>query len=222
MNILTRAAPEFVGTALLVAAIVGSGIMGQSLTTDVGVQLLLNMISAILALGVLIVLLAPLSGAHFNPVVTLALALRREISWSSAGIYVAAQALGGVSGTGLAHLMFQKPLLELSDTQRLTPGTFVGEVVATAGLVFIIVALVHRNRSSVIAVAVPAWIGSAYFFTSSTSFANPAVTLGRVFTDSFAGISAESAGGFVAAQFLGASLALALALALPSQKENQP
>ena len=222
MNLLTRAGSEFVGTALLVTAIVGSGIMGQSLTTDVGVQLLLNMISAILALGVLIVLLAPLSGAHFNPVVTLALTLRREISWSSAGIYVAAQALGGVSGTGLAHLMFQKPLLELSDTQRLTPGTFVGEVVATAGLVFIIVALVHRNRSSVIAVAVPAWIGSAYFFTSSTSFANPAVTLGRVFTDSFAGISAESAGGFVAAQFLGAALALALALALPSQKENQP
>ena len=222
MNLLTRAGSEFVGTALLVTAIVGSGIMGQSLTTDVGVQLLLNMISAILALGVLIVLLAPLSGAHFNPVVTLALTLRREISWSSAGIYVAAQALGGVSGTGLAHLMFQKPLLELSDTQRLTPGTFVGEVVATAGLVFIIVALVHRNRSSVIAVAVPAWIGSAYFFTSSTSFANPAVTLGRVFTDSFAGIAAESAGGFVAAQFLGAALALALALALPSQKENQP
>ena len=222
MNLLTRAGSEFVGTALLVTAIVGSGIMGQSLTTDVGVQLLLNMISAILALGVLIVLLAPLSGAHFNPVVTLALTLRREISWSSAGIYVAAQALGGVSGTGLAHLMFQKPLLELSDTQRLTPGTFVGELVATAGLVFIIVALVHRNRSSVIAVAVPAWIGSAYFFTSSTSFANPAVTLGRVFTDSFAGIAAESAGGFVAAQFLGAALALALALALPSQKENQP
>jgi arsenate reductase len=137
-------------------------------------------------------------------------------------MYVAAQAFGGVSGVGLAHLMFQKPLLEFSDTQRLTPGTFVGEVVATAGLVFIIVALVHRNRSSLIALVVPAWIGSAYFFTSSTSFANPAVTLGRIFTDSFAGISAESAGGFVAAQILGAALALALALALPSEKENQP
>jgi glycerol uptake facilitator-like aquaporin len=196
--------------------------MGQSLTTDVGVQLLLNMLSAILALGVLIALLAPLSGAHFNPAVTFALTLRRELPWSTAGIYVAAQVFGGVSGVGLAHLMFQKPLLEFSDTQRLTPGTFVGEVVATAGLVFIIVALVHRNRSSFIAFVVPAWIGSAYFFTSSTSFANPAVTLGRIFTDSFAGISAESAGGFVAAQLLGASVALALALALPSQKENQP
>ena len=222
MNLLSRVGAEFVGTALLVAAIVGSGIMGQSLTTDVGVQLLLNMISAILALGVLISLLAPLSGAHFNPAVTFALTLRRELPWSTAGMYVAAQAFGGVSGTVLAHLMFQKPLLEFSDTQRLTPGTFVGEVVATAGLVFIIVALVHRNRSSLIALVVPAWIGSAYFFTSSTSFANPAVTLGRIFTDSFAGISAESAGGFVAAQILGAALALALALALPSEKENQP
>ncbi|MFM1953570.1 MAG: hypothetical protein RL187_779 [Actinomycetota bacterium] len=222
MTLPSRVGAEFVGTALLVAAIVGSGIMGQSLTTDVGVQLLLNMLSAILALGVLIALLAPLSGAHFNPAVTFALTLRRELPWSTAGIYVAAQVFGGVSGVGLAHLMFQKPLLEFSDTQRLTPGTFVGEVVATAGLVFIIVALVHRNRSSFIAFVVPAWIGSAYFFTSSTSFANPAVTLGRIFTDSFAGISAESAGGFVAAQLLGASVALALALALPSQKENQP
>ena len=205
-----RGGAELIGTALLVAAVIGSGIMAEAVTSDVGLRLLLNQLSTILGLGVLIAALMPVSGAHINPVVTLALFLRRALSGADAVMYVLAQLLGSLGGVVLAHVMFGEVLISISGQDRLTTGTFVGEVVATAGLVAVIILLAHRGQESVIPLAVPAWIGSAFFFTSSTAFANPAVTLGRMWTDSFTGIAPLSGLGFVGAQLVGMALALAL------------
>lgn len=212
MCLAGRAVAEFVGTALLVAIVIGSGIMAQSLTSDVGVSLLLNQLASVFGLGVLIVVLMPISGAHINPAVSLAILLRREISGGETAVYVIAQLLGGMGGVALAHVMFGRAVLEISRNDRLTTGTFVGEIIATAGLIAIIVLLVQRGSASLIPLVVPAWIGAGYVFTSSTSFANPAVTLGRMFTDSFAGISPLSGLGFMAAQLLGMAVALALVI----------
>jgi glycerol uptake facilitator-like aquaporin len=212
MSLSGRAVAEFVGTALLVAIVIGSGIMAESLTSDVGVSLLLNQLATVLGLGVLIAVLMPISGAHINPAVSLAILLRREISGGEAAVYVVAQLLGGMGGVALAHVMFGRAVLEISGNDRLTTGTVVGEIVATAGLIAIIVLLVQRGSASLIPVVVPAWIGAGYVFTSSTSFANPAVTLGRMFTDSFTGISPLSGLGFMAAQLVGMVLALALVI----------
>ena len=217
-----RGGAEFIGATLLVAAVIGSGIMAEAVTSDVGLRLLLNQLSTILGLGVLIAVLMPVSGAHINPVVTLALFLRRALSGADAVMYVLAQLLGSLGGVVLAHLMFGEVLISISGQDRLTTGTFVGEVVATAGLVAVIILLAHRGQESVIPLAVPAWIGSAFFFTSSTAFANPAVTLGRMWTDSFTGIAPLSGLGFIGAQLVGMALALALVTSLVSgSKENK-
>jgi glycerol uptake facilitator-like aquaporin len=212
MSLSGRAVAELIGTALLVAIVIGSGILAETLTSDVGVSLLLNQLATVLGLGVLIAVLMPISGAHINPAVSLAILLRREISGGEAAVYVIAQLLGGMAGVALAHVMFGRAVLEISGNDRLTTGTFVGEIVATAGLIAMILLLVQRGSSSVIPLVVPAWIGAGYVFTSSTSFANPAVTLGRMFTDSFAGISPLSGLGFMAAQLVGIAVALALVI----------
>ena len=212
MSLSGRAVAEFFGTALLVAIVIGSGIMAETLTSDVGVSLLLNQLATVLGLGVLIAVLMPISGAHINPAVSLAILLRQEISAGEAAVYVMAQFLGAMGGVALAHVMFGRAVLEISGNDRLTTGTFVGEIVATAGLIAMILLLVQRGSSSVIPLVVPAWIGAGYVFTSSTSFANPAVTLGRMFTDSFAGISPLSGLGFMAAQLVGIAVALALVI----------
>lgn len=213
---MLRLVAEFLGTAALVAAVVGSGIMGESLTSDTGVVLIINQVATVLALAVLVALLLPLSGAHINPAVTLVMALTRRMSPGAAVGYVAVQLVGGVLGTVIAHAMFDRPLLELSTNDRLGPGTFIGEVVATAGLLAVIVTALYQEKTHWLPWLVPAWIGTAFFFTSSTSFANPAVTLGRVFTDSFTGIAPGSLFGFVTAQIVGAILALVIVL--PFQK----
>jgi len=207
-----RLSAEFVGTAALLAAVVGSGLMGESLTSDTGIVLVINQLATVLALAVLVALLLPLSGAHINPAVTLVMALTRRISTGAALGYVAVQLVGGVLGTVIAHAMFDRTLLELSSNNRIGTGTFVGEVVATAGLVAVILTALYQEKTHWLPWLVPAWIGTAFFFTSSTSFANPAVTLGRVFTDSFTGIAPESLVGFVGAQLVGALLALVVVL----------
>ena len=210
MHAAIRGGAELIATALLVAAVIGSGIMAEAVTSDVGLRLLLNQLSTILGLGVLIAALMPVSGAHINPVVTFALFLRRAVSGADAVMYVLAQLLGSLGGVVLAHVMFGEVLISISGQDRLTTGTFIGEFVATAGLVAVIILLAHRGQESVIPLAVPAWIGSAFFFTSSTAFANPAVTLGRMWTDSFTGIAPISGVGFIGAQLVGMALALAL------------
>lgn len=221
MHAAIRGGAELIGTALLVTAVIGSGIMAEAVTSDVGLRLLLNQLSTILGLGVLIAALMPVSGAHINPVVTLALFLRRALSGADAVMYVLAQLLGSLGGVVLAHVMFGEVLISISGQDRLTTGTFVGEVVATAGLVAVIILLAHRGQESVIPLAVPAWIGSAFFFTSSTAFANPAVTLGRMWTDSFTGIAPLSGLGFMGAQLVGMALALALVTPLVSGSKEK-
>jgi len=205
-----RLCAEFFGTAALVAAVVGSGIMGESLSSDAGVVLVINQLATVLALAVLVALLLPVSGAHINPAVTVVMALTRRISAGAGLGYVLVQLAGGVLGTLIAHLMFDRALLELSSNDRMGLGTFVGEVVATAGLLAVILTALYQEKASWLPWLVPAWIGTAFFFTSSTSFANPAVTLGRVFSDSFTGIAPASLLGFVGAQLVGALIALAV------------
>lgn len=214
-----RALAEFLGTGLLVTVVVGSGIAAQRLSTDTGLQLLENSIATALGLGVLIVLLAPVSGAHFNPVVSLADAIlaRRTNTGLPARdlvVYLPAQIIGGIGGTALANTMFATPTA-ISTTDRATPATFLAEIVATAGLVLLIMGLRRTVRPApMIAAAVGAYIGAAYWFTSSTSFANPAVTIGRIFSDTFAGIAPASVLPFLAAQLIGACVAVGLTVAL--------
>lgn len=214
-----RALAEFLGTGLLVTVVVGSGIAAQRLSTDTGLQLLENSIATALGLGVLILLFAPVSEAHFNPVVSFAdyilgRSSRTGLTGAGLGIYVAAQLTGGICGAILANAMFATATA-ISTTDRATPATFLAEIVATAGLVVLIVGLSRTGRTiPVIATAVGSYIGAAYWFTSSTSFANPAVTIGRIFTDTFAGIAPASVIPFIGAQLLGAALGGGLGVAL--------
>jgi glycerol uptake facilitator-like aquaporin len=210
---------EFLGTALLVTAIVGSGIMGSHLSGDLLVALIANALSTALALGLLILTLGPVSGAHFNPVVSMALAINQRFKAPRVAPYLAAQFAGAISGAILANVMFGSVAIQVSSKGMASEGTAIGEVVATAGLVFIILNLIQSKRADLIPIAVPAWIGSAYFFTSSTSFANPAVTVGRIFTDSFAGIGPQSVPSFVIAQLLGAALGIVLAKVFAKSKK---
>jgi arsenate reductase len=211
---------EFAGTALLVTAVVGSGIMAATLSPhDVGLQLLENSTATAFALAVLILIFGPVSGAHFNPVVSaadwfLGRRIGTGITATDLGGYVAAQVLGGISGAILANLMFNLDPVSWSHTRRLAGHLWLGEVVATAGLVLLIFALARSGRASVAPAAVGAYIGAAYWFTSSTSFANPAVTIGRAFTDTFAGIAPGSVPGYLAAQLVGLAVGLGLLLAL--------
>ncbi|WP_454294156.1 aquaporin [Salana multivorans] len=208
-----RATAELLGTGLLVAVVVGSGIAAQRLSPgDVGLQLLENSIATALGLAVLILIFQPVSGAHFNPVVTLAdRTLGASCSVGTIVAYVAAQVIGGIGGAVLANAMFDTPTA-LSTTERATAGHLLGEVVATAGLILLIFALVRTGRAALAGPAVGAYIGAAYWFTSSTSFANPAVTIGRIFTDTFAGIAPASAWPFLLAQLLGAAVGVGLVL----------
>jgi glycerol uptake facilitator-like aquaporin len=210
---------EFLGTALLVTAIVGSGIMGSNLSGDLLVALIANALSTALALGLLILTLGPVSGAHFNPVVSMALAIDQRFKAPRVAPYLTAQFAGAISGAILANVMFGAAAIQVSSKGMASEGTAIGEVVATAGLVFIILNLIQSKRADLIPIAVPAWIGSAYFFTSSTSFANPAVTVGRIFTDSFAGIGPQSVPSFVIAQLLGAALGIVLAKVFAKSKK---
>lgn len=216
MNLRRRALAEFLGTAALVTIVVGSGIMAQTLSPgNVGLQLLENSTATVFGLGVLIAVLGPVSGAHFNPVVSLAdwWHGRRDGSGPPAkdvAAYAAAQVAGGVSGSILANAMFAEPLISWSATTRSAPHLWLGEAVATAGLIVVIFCLVRAGRAAHAPIVVASYIGAAYWFTSSTSFANPAVTIGRAFSDSFAGIAPASVPGFIAAQLAGGALGLLL------------
>lgn len=210
---------EFLGTGLLVAAVIGSGIMASNLSGDLLVALIANGISTVLVLGVLILTLGPVSGGHFNPVVSIALAIDQRFKAVRVVPYLVAQFAGAIAGAVLANVMFGSAAIQVSSKGMVSEGAAIGEVVATAGLVFIILNLIKSKKSELIAVAVPAWIGTAYFFTSSTSFANPAATVGRIFSDSFAGIGPQSVPSFVIAQLLGAALGIALARVFAKPKK---
>ncbi|MBC8094126.1 MAG: aquaporin family protein [Pseudonocardia sp.] len=215
-----RLLAELVGTALLVTVVVGSGIAAEELSPDdVGLQLLENSLTTVFGLGVLILLFGPVSGAHFNPVVSAAdwLLGRRSgsgLSGRDVAAYTGAQTVGAVLGAVLANAMFDLAPLQISDKVRASPGLWLGEIVATAGLIALIFALARSGRAALSAAAVGAYIGAAYWFTSSTSFANPAVSIGRIFSDSFAGIAPGSVPAFVVAQVVGAALGLGLIVAL--------
>ncbi|PAP93861.1 aquaporin [Mesorhizobium wenxiniae] len=205
-----RIVAEALGTAMLVATVVGSGIMADRLTDDVGLTLLGNTLPTGAILVVLITILGPISGAHFNPAVTLVFALRREINATAALAYVIAQLVGGVAGTLLAHAMFELPILQISQTVRTGNGQWLAELVAAFGLVFTILAGL-RFRSDAIPWLVGLYITAAYWFTASTSFANPAVAIARAVSNTFAGIRPVDLPAFVVAELLGALLAMALA-----------
>jgi glycerol uptake facilitator-like aquaporin len=210
-----RLLAELVGTALLVAVVVGSGIAAQQLSPrDVGLELLENSTATMLGLAILILMLAPVSGAHFNPVVSaadwiLGRGTGTGLSGRDVAAYTVAQCTGGIAGALLANAMFKLDLAQIATKHRGSSGHFIGEIVATAGLVALIFALARTGRAAVSAAAVGAYIGAAYWFTSSTSFANPAVTVGRMFSDTFAGIAPSSAPGFIVAQAIGGVLGLA-------------
>jgi glycerol uptake facilitator-like aquaporin len=215
-DLARRLSAEFLGTALLVTVVVGSGIAAERLSPDdVGLQLLENSTATALGLTVLILLFGPVSGAHLNPVVSAAdwlLGRRAGTGLAAGGVaaYTVAQVIGAVAGAELANLMYAVPLGELSTKDRTGGDLWLGEVVATVGLVALIFALARTGRGLLAAPAVGAYIGAAYWFTSSTSFANPAVTIGRVFSDTFAGIAPGSVPGFVVAQLFGGAVAVAL------------
>lgn len=205
-----RLLAEFLGTAFLLAGVIGSGIMAERLTDDVGLQLLANTGATVGVLYAIILMFGPVSGAHFNPAVTLADILLQKRPWSDFGPYVAAQLVGGAVGVMAANLMFDLDAVNVSEKVRDGSGQYLGEVIATFGLVALIFSLVRTGRDHLPAGAVAAYIGGAYWFTSSTSFANPAVSVTRTLSDTFAGIDPGSAPMFIVMQFVGALLAVAV------------
>jgi arsenate reductase len=215
-----RLAAEFVGTTFLLIAIVGSGIMAETFTEDPGLQLFENALVTAAALTAMILALGSVSGAHFNPAVTLADRAFRGVSNRATAGYIGAQIAGGVTGVVLANLMFDLPAITLSTTARSGSGLWLAEGIATFGLLLVIFGVVKAGRSDVAAFAVGAYIAGAIFFTSSTAFANPAVTIARVFTDTFAGIEPSSAPAFVVAELIGTVLAIGAAAYLFSHLED--
>jgi len=209
---------EFVGTGVLAATVVGSGIMATSLTKDVALQLLIVAVPTVFILAVLIQMLAPISGAHFNPAVSLVDFLNKGLSAKKLVLYVVAQVFGGVLGVITANAMFELPGIQASAHARSGAGLWLGEVVATAGLILVIQLIGAQKNGKYVPFAVAGWIGAAYFFTSSTSFANPAVTFARAFSDTFAGIELSSVPAFILAQLIGAGVGLLLARSLKSGK----
>lgn len=201
---------EGLGSTLLVTTVVGSGIMAERLTDIPALALLANALATAAILVVLVSVLRPISGAHLNPVVTLAAALSRDLRSGVAVAYVVAQIVGGLLGTALAHLMFDLPVIQLSRHVRTGGGPWLGEVVATAGLMLVI-SVASARQANALPALVGLYIGAAYWFTSSTSFANPAVTLARAFTDTLSGISLADVPAFVVAQLVGAAIGVALA-----------
>jgi glycerol uptake facilitator-like aquaporin len=216
---LRQVATEFSGSAGLAIVVIGSGIAAQRLSTDTGLQLLENALVTALGLAVLILVFQPVSGAHFNPVVSAVDAVLDGRRWTDVARYVPAQVAGCIVGAVLANLMFGLPAISWSTTERATWPHLLAEIVATAGLVVVIFALVRTERAALVAPAVGAYIGAAYFFTSSTSFANPAITVGRMFSDTFAGIAPASVPAFLGAQLVGGAVGwLAVRVLFPKQE----
>ncbi len=211
---------EFLGTGLIALAVVGSGYMAASLSEDLLLQLLVNALATIFILGLSISLLAPIGGAHFNPVVTGTLALMNQFPKRDVLPYWIAQIIGGIGGTILANLMFTSSPIEISEKSRGSSQIFLGEVIATAILLLLILLLIKQSRTSAIPIAVSAWIGGAYFVTVSTSFANPAITIARTFTNNFTGIAPSSVPLFIVAQIVGAALAALLVNGLVKNERN--
>ena len=210
MSLLRRLAAEFLGAALLIIAVVGSGIMATNLTDDVALQLLANAGATVGALIALILMFGPISGAHFNPVVTVASCWFDGRSWRDVVPYAIVQTIGGIVGAATANLMFGVEVLGRSTKVRDGGGIWLGEVVAVVGLLFVIFLISRGPRPDSVPVAVGVWIGGAYWFTSSTSLANPAVTIARSFSDSFAGIAPASVPMFVVMQLIGLVVAVTL------------
>lgn len=217
MELLRKLMAEGLGTALLLAVVIGSGVMGERLSGgNVAIALLANTLATVGGLYVLIEVMGPVSGAHFNPAVSAAMVWRGELALAALLPYVTAQLAGAVLGAWLAHLMFELPVLQFSSKLRTGTGVWLAEVVATAGLLLVIL----RAPAGRVAAMVASYIGAAYWFTASTSFANPAAVVGRLFSDSFAGIAPASAPAFVLAELAGAALGLAIhaALQTPAQR----
>jgi glycerol uptake facilitator-like aquaporin len=213
---------EYLGTALITATVIGSGIMVQALTRDVLLQLFVNTFATVLILGLAIWLLAPISGAYFNPAVLLVAFIRRELSALHLLTFTLVQVAGAASGAILSHALFNRTLIDPSTTSRVGSWLFLSEVVATAGLIATIFIASNQGRGHNAFWLVPLWIGGAYVFTSSTSFANPAITLGRSLTDSFAGIAIASVPVFIAAQLLGAMVGHFIAEILVKRESETP
>ena len=224
LDLARRLSAEFLGTALLIVAVIGSGIMAARLSPDdVGLQLLENAAATAGALIGLILMFGAVSGAHFNPVVTILDRLLGSISSRDTGLYVVVQIAGGCAGAVLANLMFELPAVEWSTKDRSSAALWLSEIVATVSLLLVIQGCVRTGRARVVPFAVGAWIGGAYWFTSSTSFANPAVTIARTMSDSFAGIAPASAPAFIGAQLVGVSIAFVLVrFFYPTPKSGQP
>lgn len=210
LDLARRLTAEAIGTAFLLIAVVGSGIMASQLSDDVGLQLLENAIATGGALIGLILMFGAVSGAHFNPAVTLLDRLLGSLSTRDAALYVVAQVIGACVGTIVANVMFELPAIELSTTTRSSGALWLSEVVATIGLLLVIQGCVRTGRAAAVPFAVGAWITGAYWFTSSTSFANPAVTVARTLSDTFAGIDPGSAPMFIAMQLVGTAIAFGL------------
>src|SRR3954452_7938894 len=205
-----RLLAEFLGSAFLAALVIGSGIAAAQLSRDVGLQLLENAAATAAGLFAIILMFGPVSGAHFNPVVSLVDAAFGGITRRHALAYIPAQIAGCVSGAVLANAMFSEAAVSISETHRASPAHLLSEVVATIGLLLVIFSLVRSGRATTAPAAVGAYIGAAYWFTSSTSFANPAITVGRMFSDTFAGIAPASAPAYVVAQLVGGGVAIGL------------
>ncbi len=210
LDLARRLAAEALGTGLLIVAVIGSGIMATNLSVDVGLQLLENAAATAGALIGLILMFGAVSGAHFNPVVTITDRFLGTTTTRDTGLYVVAQVIGGCLGAMAANLMFELPAVNLSTKTRSSPALWFSEVIATVTLLLLINGCVRTGRAKVIPFAVGAWIGGAYWFTSSTSFANPAVTIARTLSDSFAGIAPSSAPMFIVMQLIGAAVAIVL------------
>jgi glycerol uptake facilitator-like aquaporin len=222
LSVGRRAGAEFLGTAFLLAAVVGSGIMGERLSGgNVAITLLANSLATGFALAALIIVFGPMSGAHFNPVVTLSLALRRQADWRDAAPYLVAQFAGAMAGVWAAHMMFELPGVQASATVRSGGAQIFSEVLATFGLVTVVLNC-GRDRPWAAPIAVGGYIAAAYWFTASTSFANPAVTMARAMTATFSGIRLEDVAGFVAAQAAGALLAVAADRLLKDSPRGSP
>lgn len=203
-----RLLAEFLGSALLCALVVGSGIAAANLSDDVGIQLLANSVATAGGLAAIILMFGPVSGGHFNPAVSLADAWLGGLGWRDALAYAPAQIAGCVTGAIAANAMFSLSAVSISATHRASPAHLLAEVIATVGLLLVIFALVRTGRVATAPAAVGAYIGGAYWFTSSTAFANPAITIGRVFSDTFAGIAPASAPTFIAAQLVAVGVAV--------------
>ena len=208
---------EALGTALITMTVVGSAFMAANLTDDKALQLLINALATAMVLLVAIFLLTPVSGAHFNPVVTIIFLVTKKIKGNEAVSYISAQVIGGALGTILANLMFTNKAVVLSEINRASTNNYLGELIATTILILIILLSIEQGRGSAIPYLVPAWIGSAYFSTVSTSFANPAVTLARFLSANGSGINLSSALAFIAVQLIGGFFALALARVLANK-----